>query len=340
MWNPFRKKARQEPPPPTPNRVDELASTLHREGRIEELERSLETLDPSTLSEGELESWWHIYGIVAFQAGWQQEATARFEEAHRRFPGSARIRFSLGQQYVNARQLDRGFELFRSCLFPEVSREYALAQVRHAYLWNRYDDGRVMLRPFFKAYRDQKILDDHFVYVRGLPFFGTWWSYLAALSILSGDTEELDRVTEYVSAHCHDYDFDHLKAELVAYRDDQPHVLLGFVEQRLEAARPDFPSGYSLMQRAVIKVRSAASQEEADALLDGVNLAPNDLAWLADIRTLARAEIAHRYSRPEAEKIRVDDFMARQPRLFEPDIALTFHLLRYQELLKPRFQTS
>lgn len=340
MWNPFKLKARQEPPPSSRNRVDELADTLQREGRIGELERELELLDRSRLRQAELESWWHTYGIAAFQAGRQQEATARFEEAYRRFPESPHIRFSLGQQYVNDRQLDRGFELFRSCVFPEVPRGYVLAQVRYAYLWNRYDDGRLMLRPFFKAYQELKILDDHFLYVRGLPFFGTWWSCLAALSILSGDTQELERVTEYVSAHCHDYDFEYLKAELVAYRDDKPHVMLPFVDKRLEGARPDFPKGYWHMKRGVIRGRCAASQEEAEALLESVVLKEADFPWLADVRTLAKAEIAHRFSEPDAEKKRADEFLARQAMLFEPDIALNFHLLRYQELLKPRFQAG
>lgn len=165
MWNPFRKKTPQQPPAPPPNRVDELANALQREGRIADLEPELDKLDKAKLSQAELESWWHIYGIAAFRGGRQQEATKRFEEAYRRFPKSPHIRFSLGQQYVNARQLDQGFALFRSCVFPEVPRGYVLAQVRYAYLWNRYDDGLLMLRPFFKAYQELKVLDDHFLYV-------------------------------------------------------------------------------------------------------------------------------------------------------------------------------
>jgi len=61
---------------------------------------------------------------------------------------------------------------------------------------------------------------------------------------------------------------------------------------------------------------------------------------LADIRTLAKSEIAHRFSQPDVEKKHVDEFMARQAMLFEPDIALNFHLLRYQERLKPRYRNK
>lgn len=340
MWNPFKKKAPQQPLATPSNYVDELANTLQREGRVGELERELEKLDKSKLNAAELESWYHLYGIAAYQAHREKEATARFEEAYGRFPKSPLIRFSLGQQYVNTQQLDRGFELFRSCVFPEAPREYVLTQVRYAYLWNRYQDGILMLRPFFKAYQELKILDDHFLYVRGLPFFGSWWSYLAALSILSNDTKELEEVTEYVSQHCDDYDFEYLKAELVAYRDDKPLMMLPFIEKRLANAPPGFPNAYSLMKHAVTKGRASASQKEAEGLLDDVELSAKDFPWLVDVRTLAKAEIAHRFGQADVEKQHVESFLARQAMLFEPEIALNFHLLRYQESLKARYQGS
>lgn len=339
MWNPFKTRPDQPMPgAPPPNRVDELANSLLREGRIGSLEQELEKLDSSKLSPAELESWWHLYGIAAFRAGRQQAATARLEEAHSRFPRSARIKFSLGQQHIQAREIDRGFELFRSCVFPDAPRDYVLAQVRYAYLWDRYEDGLLMLRPFLKAYQELKILDDHFLYVRGLPFFGQWWSCLAALSILSGDTRELENVTAHASRSCHDYDFEYLRSELAAYLHDQPQAMLPLLEKRLAAAPLGLPNGYASMQRAVIRGRIAASRAEADDLLDRVELKEADFPWLADVRTLAKAETAHRFSQPDIERQRVEEFMARQAMLFEPDIALNFHLLRYQEHLKPRYQ--
>jgi hypothetical protein len=339
-WNPIKKWKQQPRAARTTNSVEALANALQHEGRVEDLERELDKIEKSKLSEAELESWWHLYGIAAFRAGREQEATARFEEAHRRFPSSAHIRFSLGQQYVNARQIERGFELFRSCLFPQVPREFVLAQVRYAYLWNRYEDGRVLLRPILDAYKELRILDDTFLYIRGLPFFGTWWSYLAALSILGNDTIELEAVTEYVTQNCCDYDFEYLKAELVAYRDDKPEEILPFVEQRLTGADGSFASGYSRMQCAIIKGRVASSQKQAEDQLDSIVLSDNDFSWLGDIRALAKAEIAHRFEQLDVETQRIAEFLDRQPMLFEPDIAISFHLLRYQERLKPRYQTK
>jgi hypothetical protein len=116
--------------------------------------------------------------------------------------------------------------------------------------------------------------------------------------------------------------------------------MLTLVEKRLEDARADFPNGYSFMKRAVIKGRNAASQKDAEDMLDNVELKENDFPWLGDIRILAKAEIAHRFSKPDLEEKRVEEFMARQAMLFEPDIAFNFYLLRYQEQLKPRYQNK
>lgn len=101
MWNPFREKdqerekeARKQSPQQS-NRVDELANALEREGRAGELEHQLKKLNFPSLSPAEQESWWHLYGIVAFQEGRDAEALSRFKEGHKQFPESVLIRFSL-----------------------------------------------------------------------------------------------------------------------------------------------------------------------------------------------------------------------------------------------------
>lgn len=342
MWNPFRKKNdnndQQTVAKPDPsNRVDDLANALQQAGRIKDLEGELRNLDQSLLSPTEQESWWHIFGITAFQDGRDAEALERFREAYAKFPKSAQIRFSLGQQYIRAHDPDKAFELFRTCKFPEVPREYALAQARYAYIWGRYDDGLVFIRPFFDAYKQIKILDDHFLYVRGLPFFGRWWAYLAAFSILSNDFSEVESVTRFVADKCHDYDFDYLKAEWKAYRDDQPEHLLAEAQKRLGSMSDgNFATGYNRMSLAVIRARMATRLGDANEFLTQVSLSEKDFAWLEDIRSLALAEAAHRFGEHGLEQGYVEQFMKKQPMLFEPDIALNFHLLRYQENLKSK----
>jgi tetratricopeptide (TPR) repeat protein len=315
-----------------------LANRLQQEGRVKDLEAELEKLDRCSLSMVEQQAWWHVYGIAAFQDGRDADALRRFKEAYEKFPDSAQIRFSLGQQYLRAHEVDRAFALFKHCRFPAISRDFALAQARYAYLWDRYDDGFESLRPFFDAYRELKILDDHFLYVPGLPFFGQWWSYLASFSILSGSAQELERVTRYVVENCHDYDFERLQLEWVAYREDRPELLIAATEKRLRGIANGFPTGYAAMNLAVAKGRGASSIDAAERILDAVKLGERDFRWLEDIRTLAKAEAARRSGHPELERERISAFFARQPMLFEPDIALNFHLLRYQEALKPRYR--
>jgi tetratricopeptide (TPR) repeat protein len=335
MWNPFKKK--DTPDAPAVNRVEDLADSLHRGGRANELEGELEKLDRTGLTVAEQESWWHLYGITAFQRGQDAEALQRFQQGYEQFPNSSMIRFSLGQQHERLGAIDKAFEFFSKGRFPELPREFVIAQARYAYLWDRYEDGRSFIRPFFEAYKELRILDDHFLYVRGVPFFGTAWSYLGAFSLLSGEWDELEEVTRFVVKHCSDYDFEELQLELRAQREGKPQLLIAPMQKRIQAAS-QFPAGYFQMYVAVANARAADSANEAEAVLAEVVLAEKDLRWLEDIRTLAKAEIAHRFGHAEAEHAHVAAFLQRQPMLFEPDIAFNFHLLRYQEGLKPHYR--
>jgi hypothetical protein len=56
------------------------------------------------------------------------------------------------------------------------------------------------------------------------------------------------------------------------------------------------------------------------------------------MRVLARAEVAGRFGHADKESQLQGEFLQRQATLFEPDHALNFHLLVYQEKLKPRYQ--
>jgi hypothetical protein len=327
---------------PDPNtqpldRVETLANSLAREGRAGALEAELQKLDPDSLKRAEQETWWRFHGIAAFQDGREAEALARFEEAQRRFPGNALIRFSLGQQCIRMGQTDRGFELFRGARFPAVPREYAFAEARYAYLCSRYDDGFSFIEPFYQEFVKLRILDDNFLFVRGMPFFGDWWAHAAAFAILARRPADLESITRYFAAMGSDYDFEQLQAEWASYRDDDPARLVPRLEQRLDYTEKNhMPAGYARMALAAARARTAASLDEARRILGAVMLSSTDNPWLEDVRTLALAEAAHRSGDADEEQARVDTFLARQPMLLQPDVALRFHLLRYQELLKPR----
>ena len=337
MWNPFKKK--DKPVVQPVDRVAKIADTLPPEAGADEIERELEKFDQNSLTKVEQESWWHLHGIVAFLRRQDAEALQRFKQGNERFPESAKIRFSLGQQYERTRDIEKAFKLFSACHFPDVPRELALAQARYAYLWDRYDAGRDFLRPFFKAYKKLGILDDHFLNVRGLPFFGTAWSCLAAFSVLTGEWEELEELTRYVARHCHGYNFEELQTELRAHRERKPELLIAPLERRLQSlATSRIPQGYLYMNIAVARARTSHSAEEAERMLADVALCADDRPWLEDIRTLAKAEIAARFDKPDIESANLEIFLQRQPLLLEPDIALTFHLLEYQERLKPQYR--
>ncbi|MCS7061001.1 MAG: hypothetical protein RMN25_07515 [Anaerolineae bacterium] len=313
------------------NRVDALINTLHAEGRIDSLEQELRRLEASSLSRDEQISWWQAWGIAALRQGRRDEALKRFESGYHQFPDSAHIRFSLGQQYVLAGAVERGFELLRMCRFPEVPREYTLAQARLAYLWNRFEEGLNFLQPFFDVFRQVRILDDHFLYVRGLPFFGQAWGYLAALMIVSGRIEALQTQTRWFIKNCSDYDFEYLETAVRAYCDDRPDLL----REIWERSCSEQASGHACLNAAIIRARAAETLAAAQTILAQVVFDEHDFPWVEDARVLALAEAAHRHGDDIGEREYVTQFMARQPMLLEPDVALMFHLLRYQETLKP-----
>jgi tetratricopeptide (TPR) repeat protein len=326
--------------PEQANRVEALANSLEREDRVGELEGELRKLDPGSLTATEKETWWHFYGITAFHDGREPEALDRFEEAHRRFPQSAPIRFSLGQQCIRTGKADRGFELFRSARFPSVSREYAFTEARYAYLFSRWQDGYFFLEPFYEIFRENPVLDDHYLLMRGLPFFGTWWDYTAVFAILSGRVAEMEPITAYFARVAREFGYGNLQAEWEAYRDDDPGQLITLRQEALEVtAGSGLPTSYTDHARislATAQARTAATIDDARRLLDAVTVGGERLAWYQDVRNLALAEAAHCFGDAEEEQARTDAFLQRQPMLLQPDVALRFHLLRYQEHLKPR----
>jgi hypothetical protein len=337
MWNPFHKK--KTPGTSPVDRVAQMANALPPESGPDEIECELQKLDQTSLSNLEQESWWHLYGIVAFLRRQDAEALNRFKDGHERFPQSSKIRFSLGQQYERARDIETAFELFSAGAFPDLPRELVLAQVRFAYLWDRYGAGRDFVRPFFDAYKTLGNLDDHFVYVRGLPYFGTAWSCLAAFSLLSGDWDELEDLTRYVARHCHGYNFEELQTELRAHREGNPELLIEPLQKSLRTrSSSKLPQGHIYMNIAVARAQTSLHAIDAETALNEIHLTGQDRPWLEDIRTLAKAAVAARFAQPDVERSHLETFFKRQPMLIEPDIALSFHLLEYQERLKPHYR--
>ena len=315
-----------------------MANDLQSKGQIEKLEDGLLKIKKGPLNEKEVESWHHLYGICAFQQGEHEVASERFNEGLDACPNSSQIRFSLAQEYIFLLQPEKAFPHFDNCLFPEVSREFTLAMSRYAYLFSEHERGINYLNRFFEIYKEVKVQDDHFLYVRGLPFFGTAWSHLAAHCLLSGNEEKLKSITTDISSCCHDYDFDFLNKELEAVLNNDFRNMVEPLNSRLyEIRKYKGSTSYTDFKIALFESYSSKSYQEALDKINLVELSSDDFPWLEDIRTLAKAEAAHRFNH-DSESGLISSFLQNQSMLFEPDHAVSFGLLAYQEVIKPKVE--
>lgn len=311
------------------NRVDELANRLGRERRITDLEAELDKLDRTKLSRSELESWYHLRGVAAFRREDRQLARERFTEGHAKFPKSGMIAFSLGQEHEYAGNTAAMFDLFDRARFPMVPASHALAESRYAYLWGDIERALSYVEPVLEMHYKLAIADDTFLYMRRMPFFSQTWAYIAAFCELKGDLARLAAVTEKAASRLKDYDSSRLKQFVSCMRTGDFSVY---------AAHPNGGTGYERARAAVILSLRASSLDRAREVLDAVQFAANDFPWLGDMILLARCEATRRFD-ASAEPGLVESFFLRQPLLFEPDHALNFRAVGYQELLKQPYQS-
>ncbi len=317
---------------------DELANRLQREGKVEQLEKELQRYSIPKLSEKDKESYFHIRGIAAFQRGDRLEAFRRFKEGLEACPDSQCLLFSLGQEYEHQQEIDKMFNCFDRCSFPKTSAPFMLAAARYAYLWDRPDKGLTYLDDIVLAYFTLGIADDHFVYVRGLPFFDQTWNYLVAFACLRNDFQQTDEYLSRAISQLSEYNFESLQCFYACVKNNDYAPMIRLLETRLQQWDARFPAGYLRVQLAALKARCDVNIERALATLGNIPLEANDFHWLADVLTICRAWAHNRVKDIARETAEVERFLARQRLLFEPDHAVAFAFLPYQETLKPRYQ--
>jgi hypothetical protein len=239
------------------------------------------------------------------------------------------ITFSLGQEHEYIGDTATMFALFDRARFPRVPASYALAQSRYAYLWGDIERALSYVEPVLEMHYKLVIADDTFLYMRGMPFFSQTWAYMAAFCELKGDLARLEAVTENAASRLKDYDSSRLKYFLSCMRTGDFSAY---------AAHPNGGTGYERAKAAVILSLRASSLDLAHEVLEGVQFAANDFPWLGDMILLARCEANHRFD-PSAEPALVESFFLRQPLLFEPDHAVNFRVVSYQETLKQLYQS-
>jgi tetratricopeptide (TPR) repeat protein len=315
-------------PAASSNRVEELANGLAKRGKTADVETELDKLNRADFSESELESWYHLRGIAAFARGDRPLAMARFIEAHEKFPNSAAIAFSLGQEYEYVGNHEFMFDLFDRAIFPKVPARHALWQSRYAYLWGDLKRGVSYIEPVLDAYFQLGIADDTFLWIRGMPFFNETWGFMAAFAELMGDLDKLDAMTQRAASELKDIDVSDL-TDFVSCMKTGDFT-------RYEASL-DGGTGYERTRAAVIRALRQNGYTKAQEALNSVRLADNDFPWLHDILLLANCEAARRFE-PNAEAEFLEKFFGRQQLLFEPHHAINFRLLEYQELLKRIYQ--
>jgi tetratricopeptide (TPR) repeat protein len=323
------------------NRVEQLANKLVKEGRSDQLESELRRFNPNQVSTEELEAWLHLRGIAAFQRGDHPTALERFQEANRKFPQSATIAFSLGQEFEFAGRIQAAFELFDRFPFPAIPASHALAQARFAYLWSDIPRSLRYTLPIVDAYRELVIVDDTFLYMRHLPFFSVTWSCLGCFYSLTGDLGAFQDLTEDLAKTLKEYDFTTLLTFLSAVvSNDFSAYVLQLRSSLRQYETQGTPGGLPAMKSTVLEIGGMNDSIQAQGMLDQVTLTDQDFPWLQDIRLLASIALQSERGRRPLPKEMVAEFLRRQPLLFEPNHAFDFQLISTQEAIKQEYQDA
>jgi hypothetical protein len=296
-------------------------------------------MDRGRLMNGEQEMWFRARGIVEFHTNHRARAREIFEEGVGHFPTSGWLNYGLGQEYEAQGRIDEMAACFRHVRLEQVGSPTVLAMARYYYLWDRFELGQRVIQPIFDHYYELKIADDMFLYMRGLPMFDESFGYRATFARLAGKLDQARYELVRAGAELSDADVERLGLDLDATKTGNWAPVLADLDSLLPSLSARLPSGQLRMKQAVLRGRSAMTLETALAELDDAQLSSNDHAWLEDIRSLARAELFHRFEMLDREQAALSEFWPRQAMLFEPNHAFNFGLIDYQETLKPHYQS-
>jgi hypothetical protein len=297
-------------------------------------------MDRRRLADGEQEMWYRARGIVEFRTNQRARAREIFEEGVRQFPTSGWLNYGLGQENEAQGRVDEMAACFGHVRLEQVGSPTVLAMARYYYLWNRFELGQRVIQPIFDHYYELKIADDMFLYMRGLPMFDESFGYRATFAKLAGRLEQARSELARARVELSDVTLEHYEPDLDATATGKWEPVLAYLESRLRSIDAGIPTGQLRIKRALLRSRGATTVEVALAELAAVQLTIDDHAWLEDIRTLARAELYHRFEMPDREQAALSEFLRHQPLLFEPNHAFYFGLIDYQETLKPHYQSQ
>jgi tetratricopeptide (TPR) repeat protein len=318
---------------PIKNRINDRVNELGRNHLLANLEEELLKLRNENLNTDEQSTWHHMYGVATYNRGDRALAFKRFEEAFEKFPDNPYIQFALGQEYENIGKIEEAIELFKKSSFPKIPSKHTLFKARCAYLWSRYDDGLSFIQPIFEAYEKLKIVDDTFLYLRGLPFFSETWLYFVCFNFLKNNLSVCRKLLDHYKKTFRDYNFNDLEMDLIDLEKSAFESTISRDKQTIEEYKKSkTPFGIPIARLNLFKTRTTNFQNAKDVLKNWL-VEPNDFRWLIDVRLLAEAELLWKNNDP-GENLKIDNFFRSQPLLFEPNHVSYFRFFDYQEKLK------
>ncbi len=314
---------------------DRVAELADRTASIDRLEAKLARMKTVRLHPHELVSWHVLWIATAFRRDDRDEAFRRARQAMDVLPDHPEILFALGQEHEFRNELDDMLRHFRSSLFPRTTADHALTAVRYCYLRGMAREGLELLKPLLKVHFDLAIADDHFLYMRRLPFAHITFGTLACLHLVNGTPEEARIQLRKAARKLSDCDLSPLMTCIDAAERRQPALVTAMMQaQRAPHLSAGPFGGREGVRYAVWTARSQTSQAEAEAALSRARLTEHDHAWLSDARALAVAELRHRFGDTRGEADAVRALLIRQPLLLEPHWAVEFGFVEYQERLR------
>src|SRR3989440_8258937 len=296
--------------------IESLVDQYGAKGKWKELGVVLDGMDRRGLPAPEQEMWYRARGIVEFRTNKRARAREIFEEGVRQFPASGWLNYGLGQEYEAQGRIDEMVACFARVRLEQVGSPAVLAIARYYYLWNRFEQGQVVIQPIFDRYYDLKIADDMFLYMRGLPMFDEAFGYRATFARLAGKLDQARYELARARSELSDLDVDRYELNVEATATGNWEPVVADLESLLKSLEPGTPAGQLTMKRAVLRCRAVPPPRAGEgrvgaclAELDAVRLTPADHPWLADIRTAAKAELYHRVGLPDREQEALAEFL-------------------------------
>jgi hypothetical protein len=329
------------PPPPDPNRVESAIGEAVKSAGLrpmpEVIETSLKKFVVDDLSDAEREAWFYFRALAAFSRGDAHEAFRRAESGLRMNGDSSRLRIALADMHERNGNRERMFELLDTMPHPKEHGRIQMTAARYAWYCDDLERATAYVQPVLEAFYEMSDGDDATLYSRGLPFVRDVLYFVAAVHALRGDLAPARRVVAETHERMSNVDL----ADVMLFLDCKAtNDFRPVLEARERDDSLAFSGGIIPTQMGVIRAQLTADPNAAVELLRRIVLPRQHVPWLNDVILLAVCQLAGRAgNEPEESRLRAD-FVRRQPMLLEPNHAMYFNLLEYQESLKPAAQAA